>query len=164
MYNYYRKKFSNDIPYELICKIVEEVKKINTPIRPFPDYVLEFFDEIKVVVKTARTQEKQKKILEDYDNEEHFMSEINFNMNESLNRFFGITDKDMEDFNNIKIINKEMPNLINVNNNDKNEIAIKETNNDMITKIIKQEKKLDLIVSEKTKKVKKNKSTVSKNA
>jgi len=31
------------------------------------------------------------------------MSEINSTMNESLNIFFGITDKDMEDFNNIKI-------------------------------------------------------------
>jgi len=48
-------------------------------------------------------QEKQKNILDDYNNEEQFMSEINSTMNESLNIFFGITDKDMEDFNNIKI-------------------------------------------------------------
>jgi hypothetical protein len=45
----------------------------------------------------------QTSIFTDSINEEHFMSEINFTMNESLNRFFGITDKDIEDFNNIKI-------------------------------------------------------------
>ena len=36
------------------------------------------------------------------------MSEINFTMNESLNRFFGITDKDIDEFNNINLSNKKI--------------------------------------------------------
>ena len=103
LYDFYKKEFSNEIPSEIINKILDEVKKINKPDKPFPDYVFSFFEEIKILIKITKTQEKQKKILDDYNNEEHFMSEINFTMNESLNRFFGITDKDIEDFNNIKI-------------------------------------------------------------
>ena len=97
LYNFYKKEFNNNISYEIICKIVAEVKKINdiNLTITFPDYVLEFFDEIKTRIKMEKTKEKQKKILEDYDNEEYFMSEINFNMNESLNGFFGITDNDI---------------------------------------------------------------------
>ena len=36
------------------------------------------------------------------------MSEINFTMNESLNRFFGITDKDMEELDKIKLSNEKI--------------------------------------------------------
>ena len=107
LYNFYKKEFSNEIPYEIINKILDEVKKINKPDKPFPDYVFSFFEEIKTLVKTTKTQEKQKIILDDYNNEKHFMSEINLTMDESLNRFFGITDKDMDEFKNIKLSNEK---------------------------------------------------------
>lgn len=142
LYTFYKKSFNNETPYELICKLVEELKKNNDPKKPYPDYVLEFFDEIKVLVKKEKTQDKQKKILNDYDDEEYFMSEINLTMNESLNRFFDITDKDMEDLNNIKISNENI-----------------ETDK---KKIIKKTITMLENTSEKIKKKKKNKSTMNK--
>ena len=51
--------------------------------------------------------DKQKQILEEYDDQEYFMSEINYLMNKHLNRFFGITEKDIDETNNIKYSNDE---------------------------------------------------------
>lgn len=142
LYNFYKKEFNNETPYELICKLVEELKKNNNPKKPYPEYALEFFDEIKVLVKTKKTQDKQKKILDDYDNEEHFMSEINFTMNESLNRFFGITDKDMEELDKIKLSNEKIiiSNEDIILSNDKNFIHNLEIENKKIHKITKNKK------------------------
>ena len=92
-------------------------------------------DEIKILIKITKTQEKQKNILDDYNNEEHFMSEINSTMNESLNRFFGITDKDIEDFNNIKISDDNE-----LNNNACNTVFSDISSIHMIEKNIKETK------------------------
>lgn len=90
--------------------IVYEVKKIDD-IKPLPDYALEFFDEIKFTIKRKNGKyDKQRQILEEYDDQEYFISEMNFLMNESLNRFFGITEKDLEKTNNIKYCNDEISN------------------------------------------------------
>lgn len=102
LYNFYKNEYNDLSPYETINKIVDEVKKIDDK-KPLPDYALEFFDEIKFNIKRKNGKyDKQKQILEEYDDQEYFMSEINFSMNESLNRMFGITDKDIEELNNIK--------------------------------------------------------------
>jgi len=105
LYNFHKNENSELSPYETISKIVDEVKKIDD-IKPLPDYALEFFDEIKFNIKRKNSKyDKQKQILEEYDDQEYFMSEINCLMNEHLNRFFGITEKDIDETNNIKYSN-----------------------------------------------------------
>jgi hypothetical protein len=121
LYNFYKNEYNELSPYETISKIVDEVKIIDD-IKPLPDYVLEFFDEIKFTIKRKNGKyDKQRQILEEYDDQECFMSEINFSMNESLNRFFGITEKDLEEINNIKYCNDETSNesLIESDDSDK---------------------------------------------
>ena len=105
LYNFYKNEYINLSPYETINRIVEEIKKIDNK-KHFPDYVLEFFDEIKFNIKQKNgNYDKQKKILEKYNNQEYFISKINFLMNELLNRFLGISEEDIEEFNNIKYSN-----------------------------------------------------------
>lgn len=141
LYNFYKREFNNENPYEIINKIIEEVKKINNPDKPFPDYVLEFFNKIKVFVETNKTKKKQIKILDNYDDEEYFMSEINFTMNESLNRFFNITKKDIDELNMF---------------NNKNETIIKHTKIDVI------KSKYNLEVTKKSTGLKKNNTEITK--
>lgn len=144
LYDFYKKEYSNEIPSEIINKILDEVKKINKSDKPFPDYVFSFFEEIKILIKITKTQEKQKKILDDYNNEEHFMSEINSTMNESLNRFFGITDEDIEDFNNIKITDDNE-----LNNNASNTVFSESSSATDINKNIKNIKQTKKTTSKK---------------
>lgn len=107
LYNFHKNENSELSPYETISEIVDEVKKIDDT-KPLPDYALEFFDEIKFNIKRKNSKyDKQKQILEEYDNQEYFMSEINCLMNEHLNRFFCITEKDIDDTNNIKYSDDE---------------------------------------------------------
>jgi hypothetical protein len=102
LYNFYKKEYNELTPYEIITKIVIELKKIDDE-KPLPDYVSEFFNEIKTnIKKELKDKNKQKEIIEYYDNYENFMSEINFSMNEMLDNFFGFTDEDNNEFNNIK--------------------------------------------------------------
>lgn len=107
LYNFYKNECNELSPYETISKIVDEVKKIDDK-KPLPDYALEFFNEIKFKIKKKKGKyDKQKQYLEEYDDQEYFMSEINCSMNESLNRFFEITEKDIEETNDIKYSNDE---------------------------------------------------------
>lgn len=107
LYKFHRNECDELSPYETISKIVDEVKKIDD-VKPLPDYALEFFDEIKFNIKRKNGKyDKQKQILEEYDDQEYFMSEIDFSMNESLNRFLGITEKDIKETNNIKYSSDE---------------------------------------------------------
>lgn len=137
VYNCYKLEFNKDTPYELINKIIDKIKEISNPNdngKPLPDYVLEFFDEIKTNVKRKNGKiEKQQKILDEYDDKETFLSEINFSMNESLNRMFGITDKDIEEFNNIKLSD----NKINMSNNDNICLINEESNKNNDVLIVK---------------------------
>jgi hypothetical protein len=105
LYNFHKNENSELSSYEIISKIVDEVKKIDD-IKSLPDYVLEFFDEIKFKIKMTKNKyAKQKQILEKYDNQKYFMSKINCLINENLNRFFGITENDIDETNNIKYSN-----------------------------------------------------------
>jgi hypothetical protein len=103
-YSFYKKEYSALPPYDAINKIVDGIKKIvDETNKSMPEYVFEFFDEIKFSVKMQKgVTEKEQKILDQYDDEEIFMSEINCSMDISLNRFFGINKEDLENFGNIK--------------------------------------------------------------
>jgi len=95
-YKYYYEKYNIQSLSDRITKIQKERKK------DFPDYVLKFFMFMDFSMLDKNEHEKQL-FLEEFVEEKYFMEKINSLMHKSLNTFFGITDKDMEDFDNIQI-------------------------------------------------------------
>jgi len=54
----------------------------------FPPYISEFLSEIKFEIKKIKDKSKQKQILENWDNKEHFLEEIGDTLSIAINEYF----------------------------------------------------------------------------
>lgn len=64
----------------------------------FPQYIFEFFNNIKFQLKNIAKNKEQQKFLKKYDDEKYFMNDIKSCMSESIKRYLGIdVDDDNSD-------------------------------------------------------------------
>lgn len=100
MFHQYMKKCGENT-YDYINKIDELIKKCKNQKIELPSFVTETFGYIKKKIYKYGKKgkyEKLQKFITKINDEEKFLSEINDQMNDELNAFFGITDKDTFDF------------------------------------------------------------------
>ncbi len=93
-YKYWRKNCLPEItgPLEIIDYIVQKFKKEKEEkekAMSFPDYIMEFFNNIKFKIENCSNKQQQIKILREYDNEEKFVGYLDERLTDSINRYFG---------------------------------------------------------------------------
>ena len=101
-YKYWRKKCLPEItgPLEIIDYIVQKFKKEKEEKeknRSFPDYILEFFNNIKFKIESCRNKQEQTRILREYDKKEKFIEHLDQRLSESVNRYFGTHVSDLSE-------------------------------------------------------------------
>lgn len=98
-YKYWRKKCSNEIvrPLEIIDYIIQQFnvikKEVETYAKCLPNYVTDFFNNIKFKLENCDKQQ-QKMILKEYDNKTRFIECLDKRLTDSVNRYFGLNLRD----------------------------------------------------------------------
>ena len=64
-----------------------------------PNYITEFFNNIKFKIENCKDKQQQKVVLKDHDNKQKFMEYLDQRINDSINRYFGfyICDENVSD-------------------------------------------------------------------
>ena len=101
-YKYWRKKCPSEItaPLNIINFIIQEInliKDIHTGIKDkktestkqLPNYITEFFNNIKFKIENCNDKQQQKMVLKDHDNKQKFIEYLDQRINDSINRYFG---------------------------------------------------------------------------
>ena len=78
-------KTANDVISEIIEKYHDNIKKYKTE---FPNYIEEFFNDIKSNIKRQkRSNNNSGNLLEKYKDENYFIDELNYCLEESVGRY-----------------------------------------------------------------------------
>ena len=77
----------NVINIEYIISQYEEEKHENSP-----NYIIEFFTNIKFTIEQCKDKHSKNNILKKYDDKEYFMLELEKRLKISINRYLGIND------------------------------------------------------------------------
>ena len=99
-YKYWRKNCPSEItrPLEIIDYIIQQFnlnKAKNTrDTKQLPNYITEFFNNIKFKIESCHDKQQQKFVLRDYDNKQKFMDYLDQRIKDSINRYFGFYNCD----------------------------------------------------------------------
>jgi predicted transcriptional regulator len=94
-YKYWRKNCPLEItrPLDIIDYIIQQFnlnKAKNTgATKQLPNYITEFFNNIKFKIEDCDDKQQQKVVLKEYDNKQNFMEYLDQRINDSINRYFG---------------------------------------------------------------------------
>jgi hypothetical protein len=94
-YKFWRKNCPLEItrPLDIIDYIIQQFnlnKAKNTgATKQLPNYITEFFNNIKFKIENCDDKIQQKMVLKDYDNKQKFMEYLDQRINDSINRYFG---------------------------------------------------------------------------
>ena len=62
--------------------------------KQLPNYITEFFNNIKFKIENCKDKQQQKMVLKDYDNKQKFMEYLDQRIDDSINRYFGFRNCD----------------------------------------------------------------------
>ena len=94
-YKYWRKKCPSEItkPLEIIDYIIQQFNlnkaKNKRDTKQLPNYITEFFNNIKFKIENCNDKQQQKMVLKDHDNKQKFIEYLDQRINDSINRYFG---------------------------------------------------------------------------
>ena len=99
-YKYWRKNCPSEItrPLEIIDYIIQQFNlnkaKNTSNTKQLPNYITEFFNNIKFKIENCKDKQQQKMVLKDYDNKQKFMEYLDQRIDDSINRYFGFRNCD----------------------------------------------------------------------
>ena len=104
-YKYWRKNCSPEItrPLEIIDYIINKfmltVMRMVTPTnkKPLPNYISEFFNNLKFKIEICNNKQQQIIILKEYDNPKKFIEYLDQRLTDTVNRYFGLNIHDQLD-------------------------------------------------------------------
>jgi hypothetical protein len=94
-YKYWRKNCLPEItsPLEIINYIIQQFnlikKKNETDTKRLPDYIAEFFNNIKFKIENCSNKRQQILIFKEHDNKQNFVKHLDQRLTDSVNRYFG---------------------------------------------------------------------------
>ena len=102
-YKYWRKNCLPEItgPLEIIDYIIDifnlRKQENETPTKRFPNYITEFFNNLKFKIEICNNKQQQIIILKEYDNQKNFIEYLDQRLTDTVNRYFGLNIHDQLD-------------------------------------------------------------------